>query len=155
MENTRKTTVLDLSLFQKEMFGSKRKKLYGRYRYRWKAGSNKKKLPIQFIKNIQHSYSNRDTGRKPGREFDGIICFLERGKGEELVLCARLGQDFCPLHLQEDGKHATYDCNIVIKKEEHDVWHNVNQISGNNEWQHGHDDKHDSQIFSHDRRIHI
>ena len=25
MENTRKTTVLDLSLFQKEMFGSKRK----------------------------------------------------------------------------------------------------------------------------------
>ena len=100
MENIRKTTVLDLSLFQKEMFGSKRKKVYGRYRYRWKAGSNKKKLPIQFIKNIQHSYSNRDTGRKPGREFDGIICFLERGKGEELVLCARLGQEFCPLHLQ-------------------------------------------------------
>jgi len=86
-------------------------------------------------------YSNRDTRRKPGREFDGIICFLERGKGEELVLCARLGQDFCPLHLQEDGKHAKYDCNIVIKKEEHHIWHNVNQISGNNEWQHGHDDK--------------
>ena len=126
----------------------KKKRLHGRYRYRWKAGSNKKKLPIQFIKNIQHSYSNRDTGRKPGREFDGIIC-----KGEELVLCARLGQDFCPLHLQEDGKHATYDCNIVIKKEEHHVWHNVNQISGNNEWQHGHHDKMKDTVNSRDLQI--
>ena len=130
-----------------------KKKLNSRYRYRWKEGSNKKKLPIQFINNIQHSYSNRDTGKKRGREFDGIVCFLERCKGEELVLCARLGQDFCPLHLQEDGKHATYDCNIVIKKEEHDVWHNVNQISGNNEWQHGHHDKMKDTVNSRDLQI--
>ena len=70
-----------------------------------------------------------------------------------MVLCARLGQDFCPLHLQEDGKHATYDCNIVIKKEEHHVWHNVNQISGNNEWQHGHDDKMKGTVNSRDLQM--
>ena len=48
-----------------------KKELYGRYRYRWKARSNKKKLPIQFINNIHHSYSNRDTGKNVEENLTG------------------------------------------------------------------------------------
>lgn len=33
------------------------------------------------------------------------------------------------------------------------IWHNVNQISGNNEWQHGHDDKMKGTVNSRDLQI--
>lgn len=64
-----------------------KKKVNVTCRYRRKATTNTKKLLIQFIKNIQHSYSIRNPGGKPGREFDRIFFFLENVTNGDLVLC--------------------------------------------------------------------
>ena len=84
-----------------------KKKVNVTCRYRRKATTNTKKLLIQFIKNIQHSYSIRNPGGKPGREFDRIVFFFRKCHKWRLgVVCARLGEDFCQIDLQADGKHA-------------------------------------------------
>ena len=68
----------------------------------------------------------------------GVVCFLDKLDGSDLVLCVKHhGKDrFCPLDLQADGKYVKYSITKnTIKNEKDFVQYNVNQISGNNEWQ--------------------
>ena len=111
-------------------------KLNGHNRYKWPDGTETPEImsfPIQFIENKQHSFSRQEIGD----DCHGVVCFLDKLDGSDLVLCVKHGKDrFCPLDLQADGKYVKYSITKnTIKKEKGFVQYNVNQISGNNEWQ--------------------
>mmetsp|Transcript_28170 Transcript_28170/g.39618 ORF Transcript_28170/g.39618 Transcript_28170/m.39618 type:complete len:584 (-) Transcript_28170:775-2526(-) len=115
----------------------KRKKLNGHNRYKWADGTEIEEtmsFPIQFLENGQRSFSRQEIGD----DCDGVICFVDKCDGSDLILCAKLGKDkFCPLDLPADGKHVRCSkTKNTIKKEKNFVQYNVNQISGNNQWQH-------------------